>query len=482
MFARLVTPMLTGLCVLLCLLWLPQTRAEDAQSFVARLKHHHQDTRDITAFSLKYHFLNRRYRDYTYWDFAAPDLHMSQRVVEVDFARRHFYDNDILYFAGGRLWDRVQYQNDRESYFYERDATSLGKGVLRRDMQNFDRFVHHIVMNVDFLAIRPLLNERNVAHQVAMSENKMTDTTTLSLALEDGSSIDYEFDNASLQLVSIVHGPLEGRFVFSDYQTTRGITYARKVVQYYDGASKPTYIKYNDHFTVIDQVEPNRLKLPEGYGPVLERGDGVLVAEEIAQNLYLVTDSSAVRNSLLQISGDHIHLYGAAGNAQVAERTIQFIHHTFPDKTIASVFVTHPHSHQIAGLKTFVDLGVEIRANAYTQTAIRAYPLFSDEIDRFRFALVEHEQTLDGVDFYVLESLRSKRQSFVHFRQSGIIFQSDFLHIPRDNTIATVVPSYSKSFIEFVREHKLTFHRIVGNYRNNHISADVVNQTYQAHL
>lgn len=80
---------------------------------------------------------------------------------------------------------------------------------------------------------------------------------------------------------------------------------------------------------------------------------------------------------------------------------------------------------------------------------------------------------------YVLENTRSKRQSFAFFEQEGIIFQTDFLEVAFDNTIAKILPSYSKRFIEFVRSENLKVNRIVGFHRNNDISPEVMNKSYQ---
>jgi len=76
--------------------------------------------------------------------------------------------------------------------------------------------------------------------------------------------------------------------------------------------------------------------------------------------------------------------------------------------------------------------------------------------------------------------MHSKRQSFVYFKDSGIIFQAHFLHIAFDNTIAKVIPNYTRTFIDFVRNKQLKFKRIVGNYQNNNISLEVMNKTYDA--
>jgi len=475
-FLPAVTFALSGLAAFIIIV--PAASAAEINDYVTKLKSHYQETLSIKAFSLNHHYTNKQYRDHNYWDYQTPNVYMSVRTVEMDLAKKHFYDNDLIYFSGGRLYDRAQFQNDTESFFYERSATNYGKAVLRRGMNRFDIIKRYMVMNIDFLAVRPLLEETNIEGTITLRRDETSGTTTLIHKTSDDNVVDYKFRNNPLQLTSINNRPLGGIFVYDDYQTTRGITYARSVNSYYNGDTEPTYIKFNNHFEIIEEIDPARLKLPEGYGPILSRGDGVLVSKEIAKNLYLVTDSSAVINSLLKVNGDKITVFGASVNTSVAEKLVTLIHDQFPKKKIASVYVTHPHGHQIAGLKAFADKGIEILADEYTIAAIKAYPRFADDIAKFKFRTIDHEQIIDGSHFYVLENMHSKRQGFVYFKDSGIIFQSHFLHIPRDNTIAKVIPSYTRTFIDFIRNKQLKVNRIVSNYRNNNISVDVMNKTY----
>jgi len=455
---------------------------EEAQEFVAKLKTNYQNTLKINTFSLKYHFLNKQYRDNNYWDYQTPNRVMSQRMVEVDLVKKHFYDNDILYYSGGRLFDRAQFQNDKESFYYEKSSTVYGKAIINEGMGNFDRFISYVVMNIDFLAVRPLLEESNIEGNITLHQNKKSGAITLTHKVSDESVIDYEFSHNPLQLMSVNKKSRREVYVYEDYQTTRGISFARSVNSYSNGATQPAYIKFIDQFDIIEQVDPRKLQLPPGYGPEIPKSDGALVAKEIATDLYLVTDSSAVVNSLFRVNGDEIMVFGASGYSRLAEKMIKLIHNQFPNKKISSVYVTHPHGHQIAGLKVFFKQGIEILADEYSIAAIKAYPPFADDIDNFKFRTIEQEKVIDGAHFYVLENLHSKRQSFVYFKDSGIIFQSHFLHIPFDNTLAKVIPNYTRTFIDFVRKKQLKVNRIVANYRNNNISVEAMNKTYDTNM
>ncbi len=467
----------------LTLFTIPTVFAGEVEEFVAKLKSHYQKTLPITAFSLSHHYLNKQYRDLDYWDYQTPNRIMAQRTVEIDLVKEHFYDNDIYYTSGGLLLDRAHFQNDKESFAYEMNGSSLGKRIINQGLGQFYRMAY-ILLDVDFLAVRPLFEESSIEENITLHQDRKSGTTTLTHKISDGDDdenvVSYEFSNAPLQLVSLKNKSKGSFFVYEDYQTARGLTYARTVYQYFDGATEPNYIIYNDQFEIIAEVEPAKLQVPQGYGPVIPKSDGVLVSKEIAKNLYLVTDSSAWRNSLFKVNGDEITVFGASGYPALAQKTIKLITEQFPNKKISAVYVTHPHESDIAGLKVYAELGTEILADEYTIAAIKAYPDFADTINSFKFRPIEDDQIIAGAHFYVLENMHAKRQSFVYFKESGIIFQADFLHIAFDNTTAKVIPSYTRTFIDFVRNKQLKFKRIVGNYQNNNISIEVMNKTYDA--
>ncbi|WP_105168932.1 hypothetical protein [Pseudoalteromonas sp. T1lg23B] len=454
--------------------------AGEAKEFLSTLKAHYESTRSIKKFSLNYHFLNKQYRSHDYWDYAAPNRIMSVRMVEVDMVKKYFYDNDILYTPGGQILDRVQFQNDTHSYYYEKNGNFLGKRYFNVGLGNFDRFMSYNILNIDFLAVRPLLAEKNIAENVTLHKDERFGTTVLTHRNADDQVIEYAFSHEPLQLVSLHNKTRQALFIYDDYQTTRGLTFARSVNKYYDGSKVPAYISFNDKFEIIEEVDASKLQLPSGYGPEIPAGDGVLVADEIAKGLYLVTDSAAWRNSLFKVNGDDIMVFGGSGAPTLAEKTIKVIQTLFPDKTISTIHVTHPQESDIAGLVAYAELGAEILADEYTIEAIKAYPDFAKDIHKFKFRTITNDEVISGVHFYVLESMHAKRQSFAYFKDSGIIFQANFLDIAFDNTIPKVVPSYTRTFIDFVRSKKLNISRIVGNYKNNNISVDVMNKTYDA--
>ncbi len=102
-------------------------------------------------------------------------------------------------------------------------------------------------------------------------------------------------------------------------------------------------------------------------------------------------------------------MFGASSSTKIAEKTIKLIHEQFPKLKITSVHVTHPHGDEIAALNVYVKQGIEILADEYTISAIKAYPLFSDDIDKFKFRRIQNTQVINGASFYVLESMHAKR-------------------------------------------------------------------------
>ena len=118
--------------------WAPVLTAAEKNDFITRVNEHYKNTLDINIFALSHHYLNKPSRGSNYWDAEMPNRLMSYRRVEIDLAKKHFYDNDVHYFAGGRLIDRVQFQNDTQSYFYERNGSTLGKRAIKQSMNRFD--------------------------------------------------------------------------------------------------------------------------------------------------------------------------------------------------------------------------------------------------------------------------------------------------------------------------------------------------------
>jgi len=476
-----VNTLLTQMWVALLLIFLltPLAIASDAEKFLSALKKHYQPTSSITAFSVTHSYLGQS-NPYQSWDYLAPSRYKAFKVTDIDLDKKHYAQNVVHHFTGGMLVDEVHFQNSTQSLRYERNGITQGKQVLKQKMNSFERYKNLTLMNMDFFAVNPLLEEKNITENITIHKGVTADQTTILHKLPNNKIVEYTFKHNPLRLVLVNNKSRRRIYQYEDYQTTNGLTYARSLFKYYNDDIKPSFIVRIENFDMIDEIDVNKLQLPQGFGPIISIEDKKLTVESIAPDLYVISDSSNHRNILFQVTGSNISVFGAPVNTRLSKETIALIQTKFPQKRITSVYITHPYSDHIAGLSSYAKLGAVIRADHYTIAAIKAYPPFKGDISSFKFQEVKHQQLIDNMRFYVLENSRSKRQSFVYFENHGVIYQSDFLEVAFDNTIANIVPSYTKVFIDFVRSEKLYIQRIVGHHRNNNISVDVVNKVYES--
>jgi hypothetical protein len=457
----------------------PLVIAGEAENFIDKLKSHYHKTSSITAFSLSYRYFGHS-DPYQSWDYKAPSRYIAFKVTDMDLHKKQYAQNVVHHYTGGLLVDEVHFQNDTESLRYEKNGILLGKRIRKQGMNSFERYKNLTLMNVDFFAIRPLFEENNVLKNINIQQNTLSKEITLIHKNSDDKVMEYVFSSSPLRLLSINNKSRRRIYVYSDYKTTSGLTFAHSLIKYYNGDTAPSFITQTDSFTVLDEVEPTKFQLPVGYGPIIPSYNNELVLTEIAPNLYLVANDSADRNTLFKVKGNEIMAFGAPVNSKRSEQSIELILKQFPQKRITSVYVTHPYSDHIAGLTAFTKIGAVIRADAYSIKAIKAYPRFKKDISTFKFETIENNNLIDGVRFYVLENSRAKRQSFAYFEDDGVIYQSDFLDVPFDNTGPKILPNYSKTFIDFVRSKQLKIKRIVGHHHNNNISLDVMNKLYDS--
>ncbi len=451
---------------------------KEAKSFLTSLKAHYQSTSSIKAFSLTHSYLGRS-DPYQSWDFQAPTRYKAFKITDIDTNKQHYYQNVVHHYTGGLYFDEVHFQNNEESLRYERNGISLGKSAIEQNMNSFNRYTNLTLMNLDFFAVRPLLGESDIDGKIEYQQGETTGTVTLIHRPSEQKTMEYVFIAKPLRLISINNKSRKRIYLYSEYRHSNGYYFAHSLVKKYNGDSIPSFITRIEKFEEIEQIEPEKLMLPSGYYKVTHDKKSALTTKLIANNLYLLTDNSSIRNILFKINNNEITVFGVSRNSKSSKQVIDTIKQRFPNKEITAVFVTHPYSDHISGLLPYIKQEVKIYADAYTINAIKTFPRFSEVIQKFNFETIANGQVIDDVRFYVLENARSKRQSFAYFEQGGIIFQTDFLEVAFDNTIANMLPSYSKKFIEFVRNEQLNVNRIVGFHRNHDISPEIMNRSYQ---
>jgi len=452
--------------------------ANEATSLIHKLKAHYQNTSSIKAFSLTHSYLGQS-DPFQSWDFEAPTRYKAFKVTDIDIEKQHYYQNVVHHYTGGLYFDEVHFQNSKESLRYERNGISLGKSAIQQNMDSFNRYKNLTLMNLDFFAIRPLVNEPNIKDNIEVQPSGTSGTIKVIHRPSAKTTMEYVFNTEPLQLVSIHNKSRNRIYIYDDYRHSNGYYFAHSLIKKYNGDTIPSFITRIEKFEEIEQIETEKLILPTSYSKIESDKSSTLKTASIAENLYLVTDDSALKNILFKVNNNGITVFGVSSSSKASKEAIDIIKQQFPDKEITAVFVTHPYSDHISGLIPYVEQGAKIYADAYTVKAIKAFPRFSDVIKKFNFETITNGQVIDDVRFYVLENSRSKRQSFAYFEQDGVIFQTDYLEVAFDNTIAKILPSYSKKFIEFVRSEELKVNRIVGYHRNNNISAEIMNLSYQ---
>ena len=158
-------------CLTLFTISISTAWAGEPEDFITKLKTHYQKAPSLEVFSLNYHYLGRG-EPYQTWDYQTPERYMALRMVEIDLEKKHFVENDIHHFPDGVTVNRVQFQNDSESFFYDKNGISLGKRVIKQSMDSFEEIKGNIFMNIDFLAVTPLLEESNVVATIKLQRNK----------------------------------------------------------------------------------------------------------------------------------------------------------------------------------------------------------------------------------------------------------------------------------------------------------------------
>lgn len=464
---------------LLSLLVSVNAAAYQADEFLKVLEKHYQPTKSIKAFSLAHSYFGRT-DPYESWDFEAPGRYQAFKVTEIDFANQFYYQNVVHHNTGGLYFDEVHFQNEQESLRYERNGIPLGKGAIEQNLNSYERYKNLTLMNLDFFAVRPLLAAENDADSIDFQFDKSIRQAKLTHRDAKNAVMEYVFDTNPLRLKSITNKTRNRIYLYDDYRTNNGHHFAHSVIKHYNGEQAPSFISRIESFSVITEIDTEKLRLPDGYTRISTKPNQALELTPVAPDLYLIADASAAQNTLVHINGDSIMAFGAPMRSEQSRQTIALIKERFPEHRIKGVHITHPYREHIAGLLPYAQEGIKIFADAYTVKAIKAYPQFANDIDKFAFVTLSNEQKMDAVRFYVLENGRSRRQSFAYFEQSGIIFQSDFLEVAYDNTIANILPSYSKQFIDFIRNKELKVTRIVNNRRNNNISPEVMSRSYDA--
>ena len=189
---------------------------------------------------------------------------------------------------------------------YERNGISFGKSAIEQNMNSFNRYKNLTLMNLDFFAIRPLVNEPNIEDKIEVQQSAPSGKITLIHRPSEKITMEYVFNTEPLQLVSINNKSRKRIYLYDDYRYSNGYYFAHSLIKKYDGDTIPSFITRIEKFEEIERIEIEKLILPSGYSKFESDKSSVLKTNPIAKNLYLVTDDFAVKNIVPEEQINHI--------------------------------------------------------------------------------------------------------------------------------------------------------------------------------
>jgi glyoxylase-like metal-dependent hydrolase (beta-lactamase superfamily II) len=465
-------------CLLVATAYYSQAQELTSGDFIKQLKQHYKATNMIDKFSVTYKSSSLLGFGPQSYDFNHPESSYRRRVIDVDTNNQAYFTHLIRGgFPGGFLFNTKEYQHDKKRYSYDVNGVLYGKRVFDLDTKfGYQSRMDEINEVVDVFAVKDMLNHLNEISVDQSKPDKMANEIIFARQSESLGAMIYTFQMNPIQLKSLYNEKNDQLFNYKNHVFYDGIEYASQVLQkeeHYQG------VILIESLVKQRSIDPMKLRIPEGYGPIIKNQKKALVTEMIAKDLYLISNISD-RYIAFKVTESGIIVFGAPGSDKHSEAVIAHIKQQFPMKKIKSVYITHHHNDHIGGLNAYAQKGVTILADAFSISAIKAYKPFAENIAKFKFRSFEHKELIDGVRFYIPENSHAKGQSFAYFEQSQIIYEGDLLEIPFDNTIANYMSEVEKQFVEFVRKENLAIKRIIGHHRNGNISPEVMNAYYQA--
>ena len=239
--------------VVLLTLITANAQASDTEEYVTHLKKHYEKSNSIKAFSLSHRYLGRS-DAYQSWDYQAPSRYQAFKVTDIDMVNKHYAQNVMHWYTGGLFIDEVHFQNDSESFRYERNGIYYGKGAVKQPLNSFERYKSLTLMNLNFFAVDPLLKEKSVNQNISIRKNKENGQTILTHNVGENKTVEYTFSDSPLRL-SFINNKVKGRiYEYDDYITQNGVTFARSVIKYYNNDTIPSYITVNEKFNFIKKI------------------------------------------------------------------------------------------------------------------------------------------------------------------------------------------------------------------------------------
>jgi len=468
------------LCLLVATSYYSQAQELTSAGFIKQLKQHYKATNMLDKFSVTYKSSSLIGFGPQSYDFNHPKSSYGRRIVDIDTKNQTYFSHLTRGgFPGGFIFDTKEYQKGLKRYRYDVNGVLYGKRVFELDTKlGYQNRIDAINEVVDVFAVKDMLNNLSEVSVENSQLDEMANQISFDRKSESLGAITYTFQLSPIKLKSLYNEKNDQLFNYTNHVFYDGIEYASKVLQKEEHYQGVIQIENLVKKRVID---PMKLKIPEGYGPIIKNEKKALVTEMIDKDLYLISNLGD-RYIAFKVTENGIMVFGAPGSDKKSEEVIAHINKQFPMKKITSVYITHHHNDHIGGLNAYAQKGVTVLADAFSISAIKAYKPFAENITKFKFRSFEHKELINGVRFYIPKNSHAKGQSFAYFEQSHVIYEGDLLEIPFDNTIANYMSDVEKQFVEFVRKENLVIKRIIGHHRNGNISPEVMNAYYQANV
>lgn len=444
---------------------------------LTRLQQHYDEAKKLTKVSLSLE--GKRPTLFQSDDYRKPATITSYYHYQYDLLAEQFYFHDQHIYPGNFIFDKKIVHKQDLSILYDVNGFTMGKQLEKLDY-NLDEFVGDTSSELSLLAAAKFLSNMDLNKTKVLIKEHSVELETYQGSSKSEEKVEtYEFSLSPIRLVSITQHKRKEKTVYTEVVRDNGFSYASEITRYRNGQLRQS-LKVT-HFSELENIDASHLEIPQGYGPFVDTSDTPLEWVNLTKDLYLINYVAGDRHVLVKESKDGLTIFGAPASSEVSEAVHALIQEQLPDKPIQSVYITHAHSDHMRGLAYYADKGIKVIADKYAIAAIKIYPSFAKSAKSWAFIEIHHKEVLDGVTFYRPNNSHSKGQTFAYFPAHQIIYQGDFLEIPFDNSIPSHMADVEKEFIDFIRQEKIPYQRIVGHHRNNNMRPDVVNLYYETH-
>lgn len=449
----------------------------DSDAVFNAIKHRYKSAMALNTFHVDYHS-EGLFASQTY-NYNCPQLSKRRQMIDIDLINNLYFSRVIRGpFPGNYIFDTSEFQRPDLKARYDNNYVLHGKRVIERKLDNpITLEIEKLTMVLDIMAVKALLEIPKLKDVTHIQQLPQKERLALHIKTTDDQYIQYIFNAKTYDLLSVKNPAKNYTTLFAGLAKQGEIRYAQQ--------ARVTKGDHTSHHTInqlsaIDKIPANKLKIPKGYGPIINRFAKDVTIEKIAPALFLLSNVDLDRHVMVKEYADTLSVFGAP-NINATKEVITLLKRHFPTKRIDTVYVSHPYSGHISGLLAYIELGATIVADAYTASVIKSYPHYKLDLSKVKFKVFSHGDLVKGVQYFIPKNSHAKSQSFAYFREDKIIYEADLLNIPFDNTIPTHMPDIDKEFIEFVYANNLEIKRIVGHHRNGNISKTTMDSYYQRH-